>query len=79
MAYLEIVEGDNRGKTVRLTSEIVIGRNADNALYLPDSSVSRQHAVVRQRTISLPLSTADLRMELLSINGITPPCSAAVI
>ncbi len=49
MAYLEIVEGNNRGKTVRLTAEIVIGRNADNAVYLPDSSVSRQHAVVRQK------------------------------
>jgi len=49
MAYLEIVEGSNRGKTVRLAAETVIGRNADNAMCLADSSVSRQHAIVRQK------------------------------
>jgi len=49
MAYLEIVEGDSRGKTVRLGAEVVIGRTSDNALCLPDSNVSRQHAVVRQK------------------------------
>jgi adenylate cyclase len=49
MAYLEIVEGDSRGKTVRLQAETVIGRNADNGLCLQDGSVSRQHAVIRQK------------------------------
>ena len=49
MAYLEIVEGDNRGKTVRLAAETVIGRNAENGLCLADASVSRQHAIVRQK------------------------------
>jgi adenylate cyclase len=49
MAYLEIVEGDGRGKTVRLTAETVIGRNADNGLCLQDASVSRQHAVIREK------------------------------
>ena len=49
MAYLEIVEGDSRGKTVRLSAETTIGRTAENGLCLPDSSVSRQHAVIRQK------------------------------
>jgi adenylate cyclase len=49
MAYLEIVEGDNRGKTVRLPAETVIGRTADNGLCLQDGSVSRQHAIIRQK------------------------------
>jgi class 3 adenylate cyclase len=49
MAYLEILEGDGRGKTVRLPAELVIGRNAENGLCLADSSVSRQHALVRQK------------------------------
>jgi class 3 adenylate cyclase len=49
MAYLEIVEGDSRGKIVRLSAEIVIGRTADNGLCLEDGSVSRQHAVIRQK------------------------------
>ncbi len=49
MAYLEFIEGDGRGKTVRLGSEVVIGRNAENSLCIPDSSVSRQHAVIRQK------------------------------
>ena len=49
MAYLEFVEGDSKGKTVRLGPETVIGRNSENALCIPDSSVSRQHAVIRQK------------------------------
>ncbi len=49
MAYLEIVEGDSRGKTVRLGEETVIGRNADNAFCVPDSNVSRQHASIREK------------------------------
>jgi adenylate cyclase len=49
MAYLEIVEGDSRGKTVRLGDETVIGRNAENTLCVPDSGVSRQHAVIRRK------------------------------
>jgi adenylate cyclase len=49
MSYLEIVEGNDRGKTVRLAAETVIGRTADNGLCLADASVSRQHAIVRQK------------------------------
>jgi adenylate cyclase len=49
MAYLEIVEGDSRGKIVRLSAEIVIGRTSDNGLCLQDGSVSRQHAAIRQK------------------------------
>jgi len=49
MAYLEIVEGEGRGKTVRLSAETSIGRTAENGLCIPDSNVSRQHAVVRRK------------------------------
>ena len=59
MAYLEIVEGDNRGKTVRLPAEIVIGRTADNGLCLQDSSVSRQHAAILLRAIPTTSSAAE--------------------
>ncbi len=47
MAYLEFIQGDSKGKTVRLGAEIIIGRNAENGLCIPDSSVSRQHAAIR--------------------------------
>ncbi len=49
MAYLEIIDGDGRGKTVRLGRESVVGRNVDNTLCVPDSNVSRQHATIRQK------------------------------
>ena len=49
MAYLEIIEGDSKGKAVRLGLTTVIGRNSDNTLCIPDSGVSRQHAVIRQK------------------------------
>jgi adenylate cyclase len=49
MAYLEFIAGDNKGKTARLGAETIIGRNADNALCIPDANVSRQHAAIREK------------------------------
>jgi adenylate cyclase len=50
MAYLEIASGEQRGKTVRLLqAEVIIGRNADTHLCLPDTNVSRQHAAIRPK------------------------------
>ena len=49
MAYIEIVKGENTGRTVRLSGEAFLGRTADNAVSLPDTNVSRRHAVIRPK------------------------------
>ncbi len=49
MAYLEIIEGINKGAVLRLKAENFIGRSTENALTLPDTEVSRQHAVIRTK------------------------------
>jgi len=47
MAYLEIIEGINKGAVLRLKAENFIGRSSENFIALPDTEVSRQHAVIR--------------------------------
>ncbi len=49
MAYLEIVEGRNRGQTFRLTGETPVGRAIENGISLSESEVSRQHALLRPK------------------------------
>ncbi|MCX6985378.1 MAG: FHA domain-containing protein [Lentisphaerae bacterium] len=49
MAYIEIVKGKNAGQTFRLSGETFLGRTADNAISLPDTNVSRRHAVIRPK------------------------------
>ena len=49
MAFLEIIEGVNKGAAVRLKPENFIGRSSDNAIALSDTEVSRQHAVIRSQ------------------------------
>ena len=49
MAYLEFIQGDSKGKTVRLGAETIIGRSAENGLYIPEAGVSRQHAAIREK------------------------------
>ena len=49
MAYIEIVKGKNTGQTFRLSGEAFLGRTADNAISLPDTNVSRRHAVIRPK------------------------------
>ncbi len=49
MAYLEIIEGGNRGKIFRLSGELPIGRANENGINLSESDVSRQHALVRPK------------------------------
>ena len=47
MAYMEIVEGFGRGKINKLAGETPIGRSIEQGISLPDSEVSRSHAIVR--------------------------------
>lgn len=49
MAYLEIIEGTSKGSVLRLKAENFIGRSSENAITLPDTEVSRQHAVIRTK------------------------------
>ena len=49
MAYIEIVKGKNTGQTFRLSGEAFLGRTSDNAISLPDTNVSRRHAVIRPK------------------------------
>lgn len=49
MAYIEITKGKNAGKSFRLTGEAFLGRTADNTISLPDTNVSRRHAVIRPK------------------------------
>jgi adenylate cyclase len=49
MAYLDIVEGRNRGQTFRLTGETPVGRAIENGISLSESEVSRQHALFRPK------------------------------
>src|SRR5262245_40174748 len=50
MAYVEVLEGFNKGKSFPLTTETFIGRSAegwragDNPICIPDNRVSRRHA-----------------------------------
>ncbi|MGA2508331.1 MAG: adenylate/guanylate cyclase domain-containing protein [Chitinispirillaceae bacterium] len=49
MAYVEIVEGKNKGTVIRLTGETVIGRALEKGISLHESNVSRQHASIREK------------------------------
>ncbi len=49
MAYIEILKGDNSGRTIRFSGEAFLGRTEDNAVNLPDTNVSRRHAVIRPK------------------------------
>ena len=49
MAYLEFIEGRDRGKIVRLAGETPIGRAIESGISLSESDVSRQHALVRPK------------------------------
>jgi adenylate cyclase len=49
MAYLEFIEGRDRGKTLRLSGETPIGRAIENGISLSESEVSRQHALIRPK------------------------------
>jgi adenylate cyclase len=49
MAYLEFIEGRDRGKTLRLAGETPIGRAIENGISLSESEVSRQHALIRPK------------------------------
>lgn len=49
MAYIEITKGKNAGKSFRLTGEAFLGRTPDNNISLPDTNVSRRHAVIRPK------------------------------
>jgi adenylate cyclase len=49
MAHLEVLEGlDDRTKVV-LDDAMILGRSPDNAIWLPDDRVSRQHACIRRQ------------------------------
>jgi len=46
-AFIEVVEGFNRGKIHKIDGSLaVIGRRDNCDIYLPDESVSRKHAVI---------------------------------
>jgi adenylate cyclase len=50
MAYLEFIEGRDRGKIVRLLlAETPIGRAIESGISLSESDVSRQHACIRPK------------------------------
>lgn len=49
MAYIEIIKGGNTGQSIRLSGEAFLGRTTDNAVSLPDTNVSRRHAVIRPK------------------------------
>lgn len=49
MSYIEIVKGENTGRTFRLPKEAFLGRTSDNAISLPDTNVSRRHAVIHSK------------------------------
>lgn len=44
MAYLEVLEGVDTGKTFPIENELILGRGADSDICLPDARASRQHA-----------------------------------
>ncbi len=48
MAYLEVLSGKHKGKRVRLTGTVYLGRNMSNALPLDDPLASRNHACISQ-------------------------------
>ena len=48
-AWITVQSGETTGKVLGITNEITrIGRSSDNHLILPDSTVSRSHAVIRK-------------------------------
>ncbi|MEE9149995.1 MAG: adenylate/guanylate cyclase domain-containing protein [Candidatus Tectomicrobia bacterium] len=65
MARLKIVEGCNIGKSFPLAREIILGRDAESDINVPDSRVSRHHARIIQQTSGYALE------DLNSSNGTT--------
>ncbi|MHC4886275.1 MAG: FHA domain-containing protein [Planctomycetota bacterium] len=49
MAYIQIIEGVNKGVILQLDGDTLIGRAPTNVLCLPDSRASREHALLRPR------------------------------
>jgi pSer/pThr/pTyr-binding forkhead associated (FHA) protein len=50
MARLKIVEGCNIGKSFPLAREIILGRDTESDINVPDSRVSRHHARIIHQT-----------------------------
>ena len=44
MAHLEIIQGFNRGKSLSIDDNAILGRSPENSISVPDHRVSRQHA-----------------------------------
>ncbi len=44
MAHLENIQGFNRGKSISIDDNAILGRSPENSISLPDHRVSRQHA-----------------------------------
>ncbi len=48
MAYLEVIEGVDTGKTFSIINDLILGRGTDSDICLPDARASRQHARITQ-------------------------------
>lgn len=64
MARLVVLEGFHNGQSFALSDDVLLGRNPDNYICLPEKRVSRQHARIRRQGNTFAIE------DLNSTNGV---------